>query len=386
MTAFIYDAVRTARGKARPDGGLAAQKPQDLVAALVAAIGSRAGAALSPEALILGCVGQIGAQGGNLALVSKLAAGIDEGASAWTVNNYCVSGLTAIGQAAAMVTSGQAESVLAGGVEMMSAVPFLADKASYYTDTSFPPCTRFLPVALAADRLAEDEGISREEMDALALLSQSRAAGAEGTALTASRIPVAGLDREESVRATSAEALAALAPVFAELAGPYAEALQGRRLDHRHTIAHAPPMCDGAALALVGAKGAVEAAPRARILAWAEVGGDPAASLTAGFAAMDRALDRAGLRLEQMDRIEFMEAFGVTIAKFMRDCGPDPDKVNVSGGHMAKGHPLGASGAILLSTLLDTLDASGGRYGLVVATGASGTGSAMIVERQGSEP
>ncbi|MCA1298571.1 acetyl-CoA C-acyltransferase [Stappia indica] len=386
MTAFIYDAVRTARGKARPDGGLAAQKPQDLVAALVAAIGSRVGAALAPEALILGCVGQIGAQGGNLALVSKLAAGLDEGASAFTVNNYCVSGLTVIGQAAAMVASGQAGSALAGGVEMMSAVPFLADKASYYTDASFPPRTRFLPVALAADRLAEDEGISREEMDALALLSQRRAAGAEGTTLTASRIPVAGLDREESVRATSAEALAALAPAFAELAGAYAEALQGRRLDHRHTIAHAPPMCDGAALALVGAEGVVEAAPRARILAWAEVGGDPAASLTAGFAAMDRALDRAGLRLEQMDRIEFMEAFGVTIAKFMRDCGPDPDKVNVSGGHMAKGHPLGASGAILLSTLLDALDASGGRYGLVVATGASGTGSAMIVERQGIEP
>ncbi|GGE96705.1 acetyl-CoA C-acyltransferase [Stappia taiwanensis] len=384
MTAFIYDAVRTARGKARPDGGLAAQKPHDLVAALAAAIKDRAGAAPSPEALILGCVGQIGAQGGNLALVSKLAAGIDEGASAFTVNNYCVSGLTAIGQAAAMVASGQAGSALAGGVEMMSAVPFLADKASYYTDASFPPRTRFLPVALAADRLAEEEGITREEMDALALLSQRRAAEAEGTALTASRIPVAGLDREESVRATSAEALAALAPAFSELAGAYAEALQGRRLDHRHTIAHAPPMCDGAALALIGAEGAASAAPRARILAWAEVGGDPAASLTAGFAAMDRALDRAGLRLEQMDRIEFMEAFGVAIAKFMRDRAPDPDKVNVGGGHMAKGHPLGASGAILLSTLLDTLDAAGGRYGLVVATGASGTGSAMIVERQGA--
>jgi acetyl-CoA C-acetyltransferase/acetyl-CoA acyltransferase len=163
------------------------------------------------------------------------------------------------------------------------------------------------------------------------------------------------------------------------LAVQYREALGGRMIDHRHTLAHAPPMADGAAVALVGAEGA--GAPRARIIAWAEAGGDPAASLTAGFRAMDIALAKAKLALSDLDRIEFMEAFSVTIVKFMRDRNPDPAKVNVGGGHLAKGHPMGATGAILLSSLLDALDAASGKYGLVVATGASGVGSAMIVER-----
>jgi acetyl-CoA C-acetyltransferase/acetyl-CoA acyltransferase len=152
-------------------------------------------------------------------------------------------------------------------------------------------------------------------------------------------------------------------------------------LDHRHTVAHAPPMCDAAALALVAGKGAVSARPRARIVAFAEAGGDPKASLLAGLAAMDRVLARTQLKLRDMDRIEFMEAFGVTIVKFLRDYDVDPDKVNVAGGHMARGHPLGASGAILLSSLLDDLDAAEGRFGLVVTSGASGIGSAMVVER-----
>lgn len=382
MTAYILDAVRTPRAKARPDGGLASMKPHELVGGLIDALDARNdGAARKVDALILGAVGQVGAQGANIALVTKMYAGLPDEAYAWSLNNYCVSGLTAIGQAAQMVEAGGATTALAGGVEMMSRVPFMGDKADYYEDTSFPPRTRYIPVVVAADRLAEDLGITRAEMDAAALTSQQKTAAAEGTDLVKSRIAINGLDREEPARAaTTAESLAAMPAAFGALGRQYAGALEGRVIDHRHTVAHAPPMCDGAALAIVTGEAT---GARAKIVAYAEAGGDPAASLTAGFTAMDRALAKARLSLDDMDRIEFMEAFAVTIVKFMRERQVDPDKVNVGGGHMAKGHPMGATGAILLSSLLDALDACNGRYGIVVAHGAQGVGSAMIVERLG---
>jgi acetyl-CoA C-acetyltransferase/acetyl-CoA acyltransferase len=338
------------------------------------------------QALLLGCVGQVGAQGGNIALVSKLHSGLPDEAAAYTLNNYCVSALTAIGQAAAMVSSGQVRNALAGGVEMMSRVPFMADAADYYTDPTMPARSRYIPVVLAADRLAEDEGIDRAALDACALRSQQRAVAAETIpALTRSRIPMMRPDGttlaiEECVRPqTSAASLAAMQPAFTELANSYAAAL-GRRVDHRHTIAHAPPICDGASLAFVGNKDGSRR-PRARIVAYAECGGDPYASLLAGLGAMDRVLQQAGMQLRDVDCIEFMEAFAVTIAKFLRDREVDPERVNVAGGHLAKGHPMGASGGILLSTLLDVLEARGGTTGLVVASGAAGVGAAMLIER-----
>ncbi|MDP3867551.1 acyl-CoA thiolase [Phenylobacterium sp.] len=382
MDAWIYDAVRTPRGKARPDGGLAALSPQALVGGLVDALEQRGGAPRDSQALVLGCVGQIGAQGGNIALVSKLHAGVAEDAFAFTLNNYCVSGLTAIGHVATMAAAGGVRRALAGGVEMMSRVGFMGDQAAYYADDTFPKRSRYIPVVLAADRLAQAEGVTREAMDAVTLTSQARTAAAEATpALIASRIAVGGLSFEECARPqTSAESLAAMSPAFAPLAETYAEALDGP-IDHRHTLAHAPPVADGAGVALIGGAPGPGEMPRARILAYAESGGDPHASLLAGFSAMDKVLDRAGLTLADMDRVEFMEAFAVTIAKFLRDRQADPDRVNVGGGHLAKGHPMGATGAILLSSLLDALDASGGRLGLVVASGASGVGAAMVVER-----
>ncbi len=380
MSVFIYDAVRTVRGKAKPDGGLASRMPEDLVAATVHAIAERTGSDLSPGLLVLGAVGQVGAQGGNIALVSKFRAELPDETAAFCLNNYCTSGLTAIGSAASMISAGHCRSALGGGVEMMSKVPFMGDQAAYYTNGSLPERTRYLPVALAADRLAEDIGVSREEMDDAALVSQQRTAEAEGTPLVSSRVALDGLERDECPRAVTKESLAALEPAFASLAEHYRDVL-GRDVDHRHTVAHAPPICDGAGLALVGEEGAVDAAPRARIVAVAEAGGDPAESLTAGLTAMDRALAQAGMTLDDMDRIEYMEAFAVSIVRFMRERKPDPAKVNVSGGSLAKGHPMGASGAILLSTLLDALDAAGGRYGLVALAGAAGVGTAMIVER-----
>lgn len=382
MNVYLHDAVRTPRGKARPDGGLARELPQDLIAHLIDALDARGREARARgRLLVLGCVGQVGAQGGHIAMVCKLRAALDPATATHSLNNFCASGLSAIGHAAAAVSVGTVDHALAGGVEMLSRVPFMADDADYYRATDLAPERRYIPVALAADLLAIKEGISRAEMDAVALTSQVRAAAAEARpGLLASRIATAGLDRDEAVRAVSAETLAGLPPAFAALAETYRSAIGNAAIDHRHSVGHAPPMADGAGLALIGpATGAI--APRARIVAFAEAGGNARDSLLAGFAAMDVALDRAGLALADMDRIEFMEAFAVTIAKFIRDRPVDPDRVNVGGGHIAKGHPMGATGAILLSTLLDALDEADGRFGLVVATGAQGVGVAMIVER-----
>jgi acetyl-CoA C-acetyltransferase/acetyl-CoA acyltransferase len=382
MPAYIYDAVRTIRGKARAEGALARHKPQELVARLVDGLDRRNPGARDVEAMVLGCVDQAGDQGGNIALVSKLHAGVADSASAFTLNNYCVSGLTAIGLAATQVESNGLRRALAGGVEMMSRVPFLGDNASYYSDASFPKRTRFIPVVLAADRLAEAEGISRAELDAVALTSQQRAGAAEARPETyASRIAVDDAANDECIRPqTTAQSLAAMQPAFAALAAQYADALDGP-IDHRHAIGHAPPICDGAGLALIGSEPRNGERPRARILGYAESGGDPHASLLAGFSAMQRVLERTGLTLADFDRIEFMEAFAVVIAKFLRDYPADPARVNVAGGHIARGHPMGATGAILVSTLLDQLDDADGTLGLVVGTGATGVGAAMVIER-----
>lgn len=380
---FLYDAVRTPRGKARPDGGLAELSPQELVRQQAAALAERCGAAATnPDALLLGCVTQAGAQGAHIALISKLHAALPDRTAAHTINNYCASGLTAIGHAAAMVGSGQADAILAGGVESMSRVPFMSDAATYYSDASLAPRARFIPPVLAADRLAASERITRAEIDAVALVSQQKAAASDGDlALQKSRIATGTLAGEECIRpATTATGLAALPAAFGALQGQFAQALDGAQFEPLHTLSHAPPVCDGAGLALVGSA-RLDAAPRARIVAFAESGGDSIVSLGAGFAAMDKVLARSGMTLGDMDRIEFMEAFAVTIAKFQRDYHPDPARVNVSGGHLAKGHPMGATGAILTSTLLDCLDACDGSFGLVVVTGATGIGAAMILQR-----
>jgi acetyl-CoA C-acetyltransferase len=386
---YLNDVVRTPRGKGRAGGALADLAPHELVAQLVSALHARTGEARQVDGLLLGCVGQVGAQGGNIALVSKLHAGIRDAASAYTINNYCVSSLTAIGQAARLVSSGEAEHVLAGGVESMSRVPFMADQASYYSDATFPTRTRYVPVALAAERLAQQEKIGREELDAVALRSQQRAAAAEGSpALMCSRIPIKrpngeiALNRDECIRAeTNAAGLSRMTPAFAELARNHAAAPGADVIAPIHTLAHAPPVCDGAGLALLTAGNAHSCRPRAKIRSYAECGGDPHASLLAGFAAMGEALTRAGVRLDDIERIELMEAFAVTLAKFLRDWKVDPDIVNVAGGHLARGHPLGASGAILVSSLLDALEAADATLGLVAASGASGVGAAMVIER-----
>ncbi len=382
MDVFIQDAVRTPRGKGRASGGLANETPHSLIGHLVDALEDRT--AFSREAvdsLTLGCVGQVGAQGGHAAMTAKIHADLSPGCTAHSLNNFCASGLSAIGLAAAAVQCGHAARALAGGVEMLSRVPFMADRADYYSDQSFAPEKRYIPVALAADRLADAQGITQAAMDAIALRSQTRAAATDAdSVLQRSRIAVAGLDRDEAIRPTTAEALAGQTAAFADLSQQWSHALDGASVDHRMTLSHAPPMTDGAALALIGSRDAV-AAPRARIVSFAEAGGEARPSLLAGMSAVGIARDRAGLARGAMGRLALMDAFAPPGALLARDFAPDLDRVNVTGGHIAKGHPMGATGAILLSTLLDALGAAGGRYGLVVVTGAQGVGAAMVVER-----
>lgn len=393
---YVFDALRTPRGKAREGGTLAEVAPVELVRQLVGALRERHGdAANSVEHLTLGCVGQVGAQGGHIALVSKLYSGLPEQASVWSLNNYCTSGLTAVAATVDRIAAGTAGLALAGGVESMSQVPFMGDKASYYSDPAFSASLHYLPPVLSADVLAAREGLDREALDAITLGSHARAVSAEKAGVQSRRIPVTAADgevllaRDEFVReGLSAEVLAGFEPAFGGLAKAYAPVLKSaldlEALPSLHAVVHCPGMADGAGLALLGSAEAGRAAglrPTWRVRAHAEAGGDSVIGLTAGRTAMERALAAAGLGLGDIDVIEYMEAFAVVPALFLRDCEVDPERVNVFGGHVAKGHPLGASGAILLSTLLDAMDARGARTGLLVTAAASGIGSAMVLER-----
>jgi len=395
---LIFDAVRSPRGKGRDGGGLAKTAPVELVKQMVSAVAKRQGEqAKAIDHLILGCVGQTDAQGGHIALVSKLYSGLPESAAAWSLNNFCTSGLSAIVSAAEKVGSGNADLVMAGGVESMSHVPFLADKGTYYTDPVFSAAMRYVPVAISADVLAFKEKVTRAELDAVAVDSHVRAGHAQKENLgQQSLIPIlddtgkVALAHDEYVRGnTTAERLAAFPVAFEGLGKAYAPVLKAAlgidHLQHLHAVVHAPGTADGVGLALLGNRAAAAAKglkPRARIVAMAEAGGDPVLSLTAGRTAMDKVLKKAGLTLNDIDLIEYMEAFAVVPALFYRDHPHVRDKVNVFGGHVARGHALGATGAILLSVLLDALEQKNASTGMVVSFAASGIGSAIIIQRE----
>lgn len=402
MSVYIFDAVRTPRGKGRPDGSLAKVKPARLVGQLAAALARRNG----PEALAavghftLGCVTQTGVQGGHIALAARIQAGLPDEVACLTLNNFCVSGLSALADAARRVASGQADLALAGGVESMSQTPFLADAADFYGDMALAASMGWAPVGLAADLLATVEGITRAEMDAATLRSHQRAAAAWAEGLYDGRvIPVTGDDGEIALAADEnirdfgdGASLARLGPVFASMgAQGYDDILTAHRpglaaVEHLHTVAHCPPIADGAALLLVGtleAGRALGLTPLARIRAIGETAGDRVLQLTAGFSAMDLALARAGLALNDVGAVEFMEAFAAVPVLFERRFHPDMARVNPNGGHLAMGHPMGATGAILATTLLDDMAQLNAETGLAVATGGVGVGAAVVLERVG---
>ena len=400
MPVYIYDAVRTPRGKGRPDGSLAGTPPAQLVVQLLRALEQRVGQAAvhAAEHFTLGCVTQVGVQGGHIALSARIQAGLPDSVAALTINNFCVSGLSALADAARRVQSGQAELALAGGVESMSQVAFLADGADYYANMDLAAAMGWAPVGVAADLLATREGLERPALDASVLKSHTRAATAWRVGRYAGRvIPVTGPDgavalaHDENIRDFGDGAtLARLGPVFAAAGGQgFDDILKSHKPElgevrHLHTVAHCPPISDGAALLLVGDAEAGRRhglTPLARIRSVAEAADDRVMQLTAGFRAMETALTRAGLALGDVGAIEFMEAFAAVPVLFERDYGPDMARVNPNGGHLAMGHPMGATGAILATSLLDDMSQLDAQTGLVVATGGVGVGAAMVLER-----
>lgn len=400
MDVYVFDAVRAPRGKGSPKGSLANVAPASLTTQLVDALRARNGeAALSAvDVFALGCVTQTGAQGGHIGLAARVQAGLPDNSAVLTINNFCVSGLSAITEATRRVALGESKLALAGGVESMSQVAFMTDKAPYYRDPALIKSMAWAPPGLAADLLAAREGIDRDALDAATLRSHQRAAAAWSAGRYKRRVmPIRSSDGEialahdENVRDYGDGApLKALKPVFAEagasgfdtvLLANYADM---DALEHTHTLAHCPPISDGAALALIGTREAGEAVglkPIARIRAYAETGGDHILQLTAGFRAMEIALQRAGLQLGDIGAIEFMEAFAAVPVKFERDYAPDMDRVNPNGGHLAMGHPMGATGAILFAAALDSMEDLDSELGLVVATGGVGVGASMVLER-----
>ncbi len=400
MSVYIFDAVRTPRGKGRPDGSLASVTPARLVGQLVRALESRVGrdAVAAAEHFTLGCVTQTGVQGGHIALSARIQAGLPDDMACLTINNFCVSGLSALADAARRVASGQADMALAGGVESMSQVAFLADAADFYTDMGLARSMGWTPVGVAADLLATVEAIGREEMDAWTLRSHRLAAKAWADGFYAGRVvPVTrddgalALDRDENIRDFGdGSSLARLGPVFAPMgAQGFDDILMHSRpglagVEHRHSVAHCPPIADGASLLLIGTLEAGKALglePVARIRSIGESADDRVMQLTAGYAAMSRALERAGLALKDVGAVEFMEAFAAVPVLFERAFNPDMDRVNPNGGHLAMGHPMGATGAILTTTLIDDMVQLNAETGLVVATGGVGVGAAMVLER-----
>jgi acetyl-CoA acetyltransferase family protein len=400
MPVYIFDAVRTPRGKGRPDGSLAGVKPARLVGQLLQALARRNGdeAVAAASHLTLGCVTQTGVQGGHIALSARIQAGLPDEVACLTINNFCVSGLSALADAARRVECGQVGLALAGGVESMSQTPFLADEADFYTDMGMAAAMGWAPVGLAADLLATTEDVTRAEMDAVTLRSHRRAAAAWAAGRYDGRvIPVTGDDgqvvlaRDENIRDFGdGAALAKLGPVFAAPgAAGYDDILLAHRPDlsevrHLHSVAHCPPIADGAAMILLGALEAGRAlglTPLARIRAFGETAGDRVLQLTAGFSAMEQALGRAGLALKDIGAVEFMEAFAAVPALFERRYAPDMERVNPNGGHLAMGHPMGATGAVLTTTLLDDMAQLDAGTGLAVATGGVGVGAAVVLER-----
>jgi acetyl-CoA acetyltransferase family protein len=395
----LYDAVRTPRTRGKPDGSLAGVPPYELVRQLVQALEARHGSDVprAIERLALGCVTQVGPQGGHVALVARILSGLPDSAVSVTLNNYCVSGMSAVAGAARVIATGEEELSLAGGVESMSQAAFEADRADFFSNPAFAAQIKYVPPPIVADWLATQDGLTREDLDTVTVESHRRAgiAWTEGryasTVVPVVRADGARIERDELVRPqmTSAD-LVRFGPAFAALGAQGSDAFLTRTVPglesvrHVHALPHCPPIADGAALILMGSEAAgtrLGLRSRARLALVAEVDTDLLKPFEAGFAALRRLLSRAELQLRDLGAIEFMEAFAAVPAKFKRDCSYDPERVNGSGGHLAMGHPMGATGAILIATLLAEMERRDVEWGAAVAHAVSGVGCGVLLQR-----
>ncbi|MFH9133577.1 acetyl-CoA C-acetyltransferase [Streptomyces sp. NPDC017524] len=399
--AFVYDAIRTPRGRGKANGALHGTKPIDLVVGLIHEIRDRF-PDLDPAAIddiVLGVVSPLGDQGSDIARTAAIAAGLPDSVAGVQENRFCASGLEAVNLAAAKVRSGWEDLVLAGGVESMSRVPMGSDGGAWAMDpmTSFE--TGFVPQGISADLIATIGGFSRRDVDEYAALSQERAAAAwKDGRFARSVVPVKDrngllvLDHDEHLRpGTTADSLAALKPSFAgigEMGGFDAVALQKyhwvEKIDHVHHAGNASGIVDGASLVAIGSKEVGERhgmTPRARIVSAAVSGSEPTIMLTGPTPATRKALAKAGLTIDDIDLVEINEAFAGVVLRFVKDMGLSLDKVNVNGGAIALGHPLGATGAMILGTVIDELERRDQRFGLVTLCVGGGMGVATVVER-----
>ncbi len=399
--AYIYDAIRSPRGKGRPDGALHEVTSVALSARILNAVKERNGLnGHAVEDVIWGNVTQVGEQGGCLARSAVLLSDLDETIPGLAINRFCASGMEAVNLAANQVKGGAGNAYIAGGVEMMGRVAMGSDGAAIAVDPALAMKTYFVPQGISADIIATQYGFSRDDADALAVESQKRAARAwaEGR-FARSVVPIRDqnglviLDRDEYMRpGTDMQTLGALSPAFKAMG----EVMPGfdkiammkyphlERIEHIHHAGNSSGIVDGAAAVLIGNKEfglAHGLKPRARIRATAKIGTDPTIMLTGPVPVTEKILRDSGMTISDIDLYEVNEAFAAVVLRFMQAFDVDPALVNVNGGAIAMGHPLGATGAIIIGTLLDELERTGKGVGLATLCIASGMGAATIIER-----
>jgi acetyl-CoA C-acetyltransferase len=398
-TAFIYDHVRTPRGKGRFDGALHEITPTRLTAQVLSALRERSGLDTALiEDVILGCVTPVSEQGANIARMAALVAGYDQGVPGQQINRFCASSLEAINLASAQVMAGQAQAMVAGGVESMSRVQMLSDGGACYTDPDVSWNSHYVPQGIGADLIATMDGYSRETVDAFAVESQRRAALAWDKGWFArSIVPVKDVignvvcTRDELVRpGCSLEDLAKLKPAFVAMGESGFDGMmlsrypQVETIKHVHTGANSSGIVDGAAVVLIGnAEFGKQAGlkPRARVRTWMSGGSEPSIMLTGPGPLSHKLLKRAGMSVGDIDLWEINEAFAAVALRFIRDMDIDPERVNVNGGAIAMGHPMGATGAMLVGTVLDELERRSLSTALITLCAAAGQATTTIIER-----
>lgn len=386
----LAEGVRTGRGKGSPRGALHGAPPLTLVSQLLRELEARGLPAALVEDVLLGCATQTGDQGTNLARTAVLDAGWPPAVAGLMVNRFCASGLEAVSLAYARVRAGDAELLVAGGVESVSRVPAFSDGGPLYGDAALGARLGAVHMGVAADLIATLDGASRDQLDDYAEASRAKARAAHAAgAFARSLVPVAGLAHDELLDgAPDRQALRALPPAFAARPAEAALALarypHAAPLAHLHTKGNSPALADAAALLVVGERGAVERAglvPRARLVATASCAAEPVIMLTAGQLALERALARANLVPRQLEAVMFAEAFAAVCLRLARQLGLAPEQLNPNGGTLALGHAFGATGAILLIDALDTLEVRRARHAAVAVSGAAGLGAALVLER-----